>query len=72
MDGLKRAHTHPKSWVNVQEGYCGRMNGILKKVKVNVRSQKVNIKQKSQTCRATHVFWVILQADIDGNSHLTP
>ena len=47
------------------------VKGILKKVKVKVRSEKVTIKQKLQTCGATHVFWVILHADIDGDSHLT-
>ena len=69
LDELQRAHTHPKCWVNVYEGYCVSMKGILEKIKV--RSQKVTIKEKSQTCCATHVFWVILQADIDDDSHLT-
>ena len=44
LDGLQRAHTHSKYWVHVQEGYCMNMNGILKKVKVKVRSQKVTMK----------------------------
>ena len=38
------------------------MKGILKKVKI--RSLRVTIKLKPQTCRATHVFWVILYADM--------
>ena len=71
LDRLQRAHTRPKWWVNVHEGYCTSMNVIPKKVKVTVRSQKVTIKEKSQKCRATHVFWVILRADIDGDSLLT-
>ena len=46
LDELHRAHTHPKWWVNVREGYCMSMKGILEKVKVKVRTQKVTIKQK--------------------------
>ena len=45
-------------------------NVILKKVKVKVSSQEVT-KNKSQVCRATHVFWVILPVDIDSDGHLT-
>ena len=71
LDGLQRAHTHPKCWVNVREGHCMRIKGILKNVRLKVYSHKVTIKEKPQTCRATHVFWVILHADIDGDSHLT-
>ena len=47
------------------------MKGILKKDKIKVRSQMVTIKWKSQTCLATHAFWVILHADLDGDSQLT-
>ena len=45
------------------------MMGILKKVKLKVRSQKITI---IQTCRAAHVFWVILYADIGGDSRHVP
>ena len=41
----------------------------MQKVELKVRSQKVTIK-KSQTCGVTHVFWVILLADIDVDSQL--
>ena len=44
---------------------------MLKKLKVKVRPEKVTIKQKSQTCHATHIFRVILHVDIDSDSHLT-
>ena len=69
LDELQRVHTHQKCCVNSHEGYCMGTKGI-KKVQFKVRSQKVTIKSKSQTCRATHVFWVILHGDIDV-SHLT-
>ena len=70
LDGLQRDNIRPKCLVNVHEGYCMRMKGILKKFKVKVRSQKVTINLVTK-CRATHIFWVMLHADIDGNSHLT-
>ena len=68
LDGLQRGQTHPKSWIHLQKGYCISTKGIFTKVKVKVRSQNVTIKQMSQTCCATRVFWVILHADIDGES----
>ena len=71
LDGLQRAHTQPKCLVNVHEGNCMSTKGIHKKVKIKVRSQKVTIKQRSQTCHTTYVFWAILHSDIDGHSHLT-
>ena len=70
LDGLQRGRTHATCWVNVHEGYCMSMNGILKKSRSR-SGHKITIKQKSQTYRATHVFWVILHADLDGDTHLT-
>ena len=59
-----------KVLVNVCEGYCMSTKVIPEMVKFNVRSQKVTRKYKSQTCHATHVFWVILPVDIDSDGHL--
>ena len=44
LDELQKAHTHLKCWVNVHEGYRMSMKGILEKVNVKVRSQKVTTK----------------------------
>ena len=54
----------------IYQRHCMSTKVILKKVKVKARSQKVT-KNKSQVCRATHVFWVILHVDIDSDGHLT-
>ena len=39
---------------------------IFKKIKVNVRSQKVT-KNESQACRVAYVFWVTLHLDINSD-----
>ena len=43
LDELQRAHTHPKCWEDVHEGYGMSMKGILENVKAKVRSKKVTI-----------------------------
>ena len=43
----------------------------LKTSMVKVRSQKFTRRQKSETCRATQVFLVILHVEIDSDDHLT-
>ena len=42
---------------------------ILEKVQVQVRLQKVT--NKSQACRAIHVFWDTWHANIDSDEYLT-
>ena len=49
--------------------YCVSAKALCQKVKVKVRSQKVTVKEKPQTFRAAHVFWVILHVDIEGDRY---
>ena len=57
LDGLQRSQTHPKCWVNVHEGYCMSMKGILTKVKAKVRSgHERSLWNKNQRHTLRHVF----------------
>ena len=50
LDGLQRAHTHPKCCVDVQEGYCVGTKGIRKKGQGQVTKGHYKMKVTNMPC----------------------
>ena len=64
MSGQGQVKGRPQRILNKYEG-------ILMKDQDQSQVTKGHYKIRAQICRATHVVWVILHVDIDGDSNLT-